>query len=474
MSYPASPTTHPVHDVLRSRRKPLDSIFMPKSVAVIGATDKPGTVGRTILHNLLSSPFGGTVFPINPARSQVLGVKSYPTILEVPEDVELAIIVTPAQTVPGILRDCAARGVQAAIVISAGFKEVGPEGAALEQQVLEEARRGGMRVIGPNCFGVMDPPIGLNATFSRFIARPGSIAFVSQSGALCAAVLDWSMGTAVGFSSFVSVGSMVDVNWGDLIYYFGDDPRTSVIALYMESVGDARSFLSAAREVALTKPILIIKAGRTAAAAQAAASHTGALTGSDEVLATAFRRCGVLRVDTVADLFYMAEVLAKQPRPKGNRLAILTNAGGPGVLAADALMSGGGELAKLAPSTVDRISEFLSPHWSHSNPVDTLGDANAEKYARALELLAEDPNADGVLAVLAAQGMANPTETAERVKLLAPKFSKPLLASWMGGADTAAGDAILKGNNIPSFPHPETAVRIVNFMHRYSANLRAL
>ena len=469
-----SPVTHKVHDVLRTEEQPLDALFAPRSVAVIGATEKPGTVGRAVLWNLITSPFGGSVFPVNPNRPHVLGIRSYPGIKGIPEPVDMAVIITPAETVPGVMRDCAERGVRAAIVISAGFKETGPAGAELEQKVLYEARRGRMRVVGPNCFGVMAPPRGLNATFSHAIAHPGRIAFVSQSGALCAAVLDWSLREQVGFSAFASIGSMLDVGWGDLIYYLGDDPRTSAIMLYMESVGDARSFLSAAREVALTKPIIVIKAGRTEAAAQAAASHTGSLTGSDEVLHAAFRRSGVLRVDTIADLFHMAEVLAKQPRAKGNKLAIVTNAGGPGVLASDALMAGGGELAVLQPQTIEELSQFLSPHWSHSNPVDTIGGANAEQYTQALRTVAKDANADALLAILVAHGMADTTKAAEIIKGFAGELGKPILASWMGGADVEAGEHILNSANIPAYPYPETAARMFNYLWRYSYNIRGL
>src|ERR1700730_13272089 len=328
--------------------RPLDAIFAPRNVAVIGATDKVGSVGRTILWNLVSSPFGGAVFPINPQRPTVLGIKAYPKIEAVPDAVDLAVIVTPAPSVPGIVRECVDAGAKGAIVISAGFKETGEAGAALERQILEEARRGSMRIIGPNCLGVMSPVTGINATFASTTARPGTVGFISQSGALCTGVMDWSGREKVGFSRFVSIGAMLDVGWGDLIDYLGDDAETKSIVIYMESIGDAEAFLSAARRVGLTKPIIVIKPGRTEGAARAAASHTGSLTGSDEVLDAAFRRCGVLRVQTIADLFYMAEVLAKQPRPKGPRLAIVTNAGGPGVLAADGLLSNGGQLAQLS------------------------------------------------------------------------------------------------------------------------------
>lgn len=473
------PTNDPAHNILGYEQQPLDAIFAPKTVAVIGASEKAGSVGRTILWNLLSNPFGGTIFPVNPKRHSVLGIKAYPDIAAVPEPVDLAVVATPAPTVPGVIKECVDAGVKGAIVISAGFKEIGAAGIELERQIMEHARRGNMRIIGPNCLGVMNPLSGLNATFASAMAKPGNVGFISQSGALCTSILDWSFRENVGFSSFISIGSMLDVDWGDLIYYLGDDPRTRSIVIYMESVGNARSFLSAAREVALSKPIIVIKAGRTEAAAKAAASHTGALTGSDEVLDAAFRRCGVLRVYHIAHLFYMAELLAKQPRPSGPRLTIVTNAGGPGVLTTDTLISEGGQLAELAPETIDALNGLLPPHWSHNNPIDILGDADPHRYAKSLEIAAEDPNSDGLLVILTPQSMTDPTQTAEQLKQYVERlhggpYGKPVLASWMGGAEVSAGGAILNSANIPTVPYPDTAVRIFNYMWRYSYNLRGL
>jgi len=472
-------TTDSAHDVLRYEHQPLDALFAPQSVAVIGASERAGSVGRTILWNLISSSFGGTVYPVNLKRSSVLGIKAYKRIADVPDRIDLAVIVTPAPTVPAIVRECVEQGVPGAIIISAGFKETGPAGVELERQIMEEARKGRMRVIGPNCLGIMSPVTGLNATFAQAMARPGNVGFISQSGALCTAILDWSFRENVGFSHFVSIGSMLDVGWGDLIYYLGNDPRTESIVIYMESIGDARAFMSAAREVALTKPIIVIKPGRTKAAAQAAASHTGSLTGSDEVLAAAFRRCGVLRVNRIADLFSMAETLAKQPRPTGNRLAIVTNAGGPGVLATDSLISGGGDLADLAPETLERLNETLPAHWSHSNPVDILGDAGPDRYADTLDILAEDRGNDGMLVILTPQAMTDPTLTAEELKkhhvlMRQKRPNTPLLASWMGGADVSTGERILNQAGIPTFAYPDTAARMFNYMWRYSKNLRGL
>ncbi|WP_321473048.1 bifunctional acetate--CoA ligase family protein/GNAT family N-acetyltransferase [uncultured Paludibaculum sp.] len=462
------------HDFLGHAEHPLDPFFRPKNIAVIGATENPGSVGRTTLWNLISSPFGGAVFPVNPKRSSVLGIKAYKSVKEIPAEVDLAVIVTQSKLIPGLITECGEIGVKSAVVISAGFKETGPEGKELERQLLVNARAAGIRIIGPNCLGIMVPPSGVNATFAAGMARTGSVGFLSQSGALCTAVLDWSLKEQVGFSAFMSLGSMSDVGWGDLIYYLGNDPKTRSILIYMESVGDARSFLSAAREVAYTKPIIVIKAGRTAAGSKAAASHTGSMTGSDDVLDIAFQRSGVLRVTNISDLFYMAEVLAKQPRPKGPRLTVLTNAGGPGVLAADALLLGGGELAEISEQTINELNEFLPSAWSHSNPIDVIGDAGPERYAKSLEVAAKDPNSDGLLVVLTPQAMTDSTQTAQMLKPYAKLGDKPVIASWMGGLDVAAGEQILNQAGIPTFPYPDTAARMFNYMWQYAGNLKAL
>ncbi len=467
-------STDPSYDLLSSRQQPLDFIFNPRTVAVIGASERAGSVGRTILWNLISSPFGGTVYPVNPKRPNVLGIRAYPSVSDIPDEVDLAVIVTPAKTVPDVVRECVRCGVKGAIVISAGFKEIGEEGERLEQEILAEARKGRMRIVGPNCLGVMRPVSGLNATFAGQMARPGNVAFISQSGALLTAILDWSFRENVGFSSFISIGSMLDVGWGDLIHYLGDDPRTRSILLYMESVGDAAAFLSAAREVGFRKPIIVIKAGRSEQAAKAAASHTGTLAGSDEVLSAAFRRSGVLRVDSIADLFYMAEVLSKQPRPRGSRLTILTNAGGPGVLATDALVGGQGELTPISEEAMVEFNAFLPEQWSHGNPVDILGDADPERYAKSLEIAGRDENSDGLLVVLTPQAMTDPTRTAEMLKPYAQMGNKPVLASWMGGSEVAAGERILNNAGIPTFGYPDTAARLFNYMWHYSYNVKGL
>jgi acetyltransferase len=455
-------------------RAGLEPLFLPRSVAVIGATDRAGTVGRSVLSNLLDSKFPLKVHAVNPSHGEVLGIKTYKHIGDIAGGVDLALVVTPAQIVPDIIDECVDAGVRSAVVISAGFREQGPDGAALEEEIKKHLQRGSLRLIGPNCMGFMNPTIGLNATFAKAMPQKGSVAFLSQSGALQTAILDWSRREHVGFSAIVSTGSMLDVGWGDLIYHFGDDPHTKSILLYMESVGDARSFLSAAREIALSKPIIVIKAGRSDAASRAAASHTGALTGSDDVLEAAFRRCGVLRVQNIADLFYMAEVLSKQPRPRGPRLTIVTNAGGPGVLATDALIATNGELTVLSSESLHELDSFLSPHWSHANPVDVLADADADRFVKAVEVVSKDPGSDGLLAIIAPQGHADPTQVAEKMKQYAQGSGKPLLASWMGGDGVAEGTAILNTAGIPTFSYPDTAARAFTYMWRYTYNLRGL
>jgi len=455
-------------------RAGLDPLFLPRSAAVIGATDRAGTVGRSVVSNLLQSKFPIKVHAVNPSHGEVLGIKTHKHIGDIAGGVDLALVVTPAQTVPQIIGECVDAGVKSAVVISAGFREQGHDGAVLEEEIKKHLQRGSLRLIGPNCMGFMNPTIGLNATFAKAMPQKGSVAFLSQSGALLTAILDWSLREHVGFSACVSTGSMLDVGWGDLIYHFGDDPHTKSILLYMESVGDARSFLSAAREIGLSKPIIVIKAGRSDAASRAAASHTGALTGSDDVLEAAFRRCGVLRVQNIADLFYMAEVLSKQPRPRGPRLTVVTNAGGPGVLATDSLMATGGDLTVLSAESLHELDGFLSPHWSHSNPVDVLADADAERFVRAVEIASKDPASDGLLAIIAPQGLADPTQVAERMKPLAHASGKPLLASWMGGDGVEEGTAILNAAGIPTFSYPDTAARAFTYMWRYTYNLRGL
>lgn len=450
----------------------LDAFFQPKTVAVIGAKDTPNSVGRTLMTNLASFP--GKLIPVNPKRKEVCGLPCIPTVVDSKEPIDLAVIVVPAPHVLEVMQTCVQAGVKAAIVIAAGFKESGPEGLRLETAVADTAREGGVRMMGPNCLGVMNPGYGLNASFARGMAQKGSLAFISQSGAMCAAVLDWSLSNGIGFSSFVSIGSMADVGWPDLIEYFGEDPATKGILMYMETVGDPRAFLSTASRVALDKPIIVIKPGRTPEAAKAASSHTGALVGSDAVFDAACERAGVLRVDTVSQLFAIAEVLSCQPKPSGPRLAIVTNAGGPAVLATDAVIQHGAEMAKLSDKTVEHLSTFLPVAWSHSNPVDILGDADPERYEKAVETVLKDTQVDGTLVVLTPQDMTDPTGTAERLKNFGTPSQKPLVASWMGGKSIADGKRIFSKAGIPCFEYPDDASWSLATMWKHAMSINSL
>ncbi|KNB41467.1 acetyl synthetase subunit alpha [Blastocystis sp. subtype 4] len=397
--------------------------------------------------NLIVTPFGGGVYPVNPTRSKVCGIKAYKSIKDVPEQCDLAVICIPAKRVLGAVTECGEAGVRGLIIISAGFKEVGKEGAALEEACLAEARKYNMRVIGPNCLGAMVPTNGLNASFASTMALKGEVAFISQSGALMCAM------DSVCFSAFVSIGSMADVNWGDLIYYFGNDPKTKAILIYMESIGNARSFISAAREVALRKPIIVIKPGRTAAAALTA---------------------GVVRVDTIEQLFDIAAVLDKQPLAAGPRMTVITNAGGPGVITTDEIVTGGGQLAKISPEAMEAYNSFLPGAWSHNNPVDVLGDAPPEMYAKALKVAGDDKESDGMLVILTPQSVTKPTETAVELAKYAHIEGKPVFASWMGGRDLEKGRQILREAGIPVFGSPDVAAKIFNYCWEYSSNLNQM
>ena len=443
----------------------LDPFFSPQSVAVVGASATPGAVGSILMRNLMENPFGGVVYPINPKRHAVHGVYCYPNLKALPEVVDLAVIATPAATVPGMIIECVELGIPAAIIISAGFSELGEHGRQMEAHIRDIAR-GKMRLIGPNCLGVIHPGHNFNASFASTMARPGRVALLSQSGAICTSILDWSKEKHVGFSGFVSVGAMADVDFADLLDYFGDDPNTRSIVLYMESIGNVRKFLSAARAVARSKQVILVKAGRHEAGAKAAASHTGSLAGSDDVFDAAINRAGVLRVDSIPDLFNMAELLALQPPPRGPALAIITNAGGPGVMATDALMLAGGQLAKLSAETKSALDAALPPFWSHANPIDVLGDATPQRYRQTIEICAKDPNIQGLLVLLTPQAMTHPTETARQIVPFAKIEGKPILAAWMGGAEVREGKGVLGAAGIPAYDSPEAAIE--SFLHMVS------
>jgi acetyltransferase len=453
----------------------LRPILQPQSVAVIGASREEGSVGQAILQNLLLGRFTGVVYPVNPNARSVCGVRAYPTILDIPEPVDLAVIVVRAPLVAQVLQQCGQKGVKGAIVISAGFKETGEEGARLEAQLRDIAHRYGIALVGPNCLGVIntDPAVRLNASFAKEMPAQGNIAFISQSGALCTAVLDYAKGQGIGFSKVISLGNKADVNENDFLAYLWRDPQTRVILLYVEDLADGRTFLELAREItgegADRKPILALKAGRTPAGAKAVASHTGSLAGSDEVYQALFIQSGVLRVDTVEDLFEYAIAFAQQPLPKGRRVAIITNAGGPGIMATDACVRYGLALAQLQDETVQRLRMQLPPHASLHNPIDLLGDAQHDRYAAALNAVLVDDRVDGIIVLLTPQAMTDTEEIAKVIVQANQHRLKPILACFMGIVDVSAGVRMLEANGVPCYTFPEDAVRAMAAMAEYMA-----
>ncbi|MBN2198892.1 MAG: GNAT family N-acetyltransferase, partial [Candidatus Aminicenantes bacterium] len=453
----------------------LDRIFKPQRIALVGVTVNPRSVGGKILSNLVSGGFRGVVYPVNPTLEAVMGIQCYPDVRSLPKTPDLAVLCAPAAQVPDLLGQCGEAGILGVIVVSAGFRETGPEGRALEERLAAEARRfPGMRVIGPNCLGVISPAAQLNASFAAAMPAPGHIAFISQSGALCTSVLDWALQEKIGFSHFVSIGNTLDVDFADLIDYFGEDERTKSILLYIESIGQARKFMTAARAFARTKPIIAYKAGRFPESAAVAASHTGALAAEDAVYDAAFQRAGLARVDDIGEIFDVAELIGRQKIPKGPRLGIVTNAGGPGVMAADALIAESGELARLGEKTLDALDESLPPFWSRRNPVDVLGDAKSKLFAKAARFVLEDEGVDAVLVIVTPQAMTNPTAIAREIVALAPEARKPVLAAFLGAGSMAEGLRLLNEAGIPTYTTPEQGVRAFMTLVAYARNLEAL
>ena len=453
----------------------LDKIFDPHRVAVIGASDTPTSVGYTVLRNLIGSGFRGVVYPVNPKRESIQGIQAYKDIPSLPHAPDLAVICTPAKTVPDLIRQCGEVGTRGVVIISAGFREIGAEGRELERLVLEEKNKfDGMRIMGPNCLGIIVPGINLNASFAASSPKKGHVGFISQSGALCTSVLDWAIDEGIGFSYFVSVGNMLDVTMGDLMDYFGSATETQSIILYIESISEAREFMSAARAFARTKPIVAYKAGRFAESAQAAASHTGAMAGVDAVYEAAFQRAGIVRIFDVDDMFDCAELLAKKKTTHGDRLAIITNAGGPGVMTTDALIARNGHIANLSEETIKALDEVLPPFWSHGNPIDVLGDAPADRYAKAMEVVLKDKNVDAALIILTPQAMTDPTATAKAVAKAADGSRKPVLAAWMGGRMVSEGIQIMNEAGLPTYTTPEKAIRAFMHLVSYARNLEVL
>jgi len=453
----------------------LDPLFHPKRIAVIGVTPNPQSVGGKILSNLVGGGFRGVVYPVSAGSEAVLGIPCFPDVASLPKTPDLAIVCAPAAQVPDIVRACGDRGVGSLIVNSAGFREIGPEGRRLEEAVdRERSRFPSMRLLGPNCLGVIVPGAGLNASFAGGMPKDGNIAFISQSGALCSSVLDWEIGEKIGFSYFVSIGNALDVDVGDLIDYFGEDEKTKSIILYIKSITRAREFMSAARSFARSKPILAYKAGRFGASAAAAASHTGAMATEDAVYDAAFHRAGLARVFDIGDIFDCAELLGRQKIPAGPRLGIITNAGGPGVMASDALLALDGKLASLSEETMARLDECLPPIWSHGNPVDVLGDARSKRFEKAADILLADPCIDALLVILTPQAMTNPDTIAKVIGDRAQKTQKPVLAAWLGGPSMREGIRILNEAGVPSYTTPEQAVRAFMTLVSWGGNLEIL
>lgn len=457
-----------------SGRHYLTPLFEPASVAIVGASEIPGKVGTMLLSNMLAAAYRGTLYAVNPKYPAVSGMPCYPSIGKIPAKVDLAVVATPARTVPDVIEECGKAGVRSAVVITAGFSEVGAEGAKLERALLENARRGGVRLVGPNCLGIARPALGLNATFARGAALPGSLGLVSQSGAVCTAMLDWATPNRIGFSSIVSLGGSGDLDFGEIIDYLANDPATEHILLYIEGIRDARRFLSSLRAAARAKPVIVMKVGRHPAGSRAAVSHTGAIVGADDVFDAAVERAGVVRVASVGQLVAAAQALASHVRPKGDRLAVITNGGGPGVMAADRLADLGLSLAELAPETAEALHAVLPSNWSHGNPIDLIGDADSARYKAAVSACLADGGIDGILVILTPQAMTEAEATARAVVEAAHGASKPLIACWMGQASTGAARALLHEAQIPVFRTPEPAVEMFAHVAAYYRNQRVL
>lgn len=452
----------------------LSPLFQPGVVAIIGATSREGALGQVLVHNMLEAGFKGKLFAVNPKYREVQGVPCMRDIEAVPQRVDLAVIATPAPTVPAIVAACGRARVRAVVILTAGFAESGPEGAALEREILNAARRYEMRVLGPNSLGLARPSAGLNATFAHAAPTAGSIGFVSQSGALCAAIMDWAKPSGVGFSNLVALGGSCDLDFGEVLDYLIWDYRTESILLYIEGIRDARRFMSALRTAARAKPIMVIKVGRHPVGSRAAHSHTGAIVGEDAVFDAALRRAGVIRLKYLTQMFAATKALFTRFRPRGNRLAIVTNGGGPGVMAADRAGDLGIPLAELSAETLAALNRLLPRAWSHDNPVDIVGDADPDRYEASVQILLADPHVDGVLAILTPQAMTKPYEIAERIVALDKKAEKPILTCWMGEAQVKKARELFEANAVPNFRTPEPAIDLYSQISAYYQNQKLL
>lgn len=452
----------------------LDKIFRPDSIAIIGASERPGSIGAALMRNLIRGGFAGKIYPINPKHGKIMQIPAYPSVKDIKAPVDLGIIVTPITSGPQIVKECAEADVGGVVIISAGGKEIGEAGKNVEAAIQKAAAHNGLRIVGPNCLGIICSALKLNASFASHMTLPGKMAFISQSGAICTAILDLSIKENIGFSYFVSLGSMLDVDFGDMIDYLGSEPGVSSIVMYVESLTHFRKFMSAARAVSRVKPIIALKAGRTRSGAAAAASHTGALAGEDAVYDAAFKRAGILRVKTFEELFDCAELLAKQPKPTKPGLAIITNAGGPGVMAADALSDYGVEPVQLSPETINKLDEILPPYWSKRNPIDMLGDATLVIFRKVVDICLDAREIDGLLIMTAPQALTDPTGVAASLVDHLKSTSFPVFTCWLGGTDMEKGRDIFNRAEIPTFDSPERAVRAFMDLYRYSKNIEML
>lgn len=452
----------------------LDKLFSPKSIAIFGASNRLNSVGALVYKNLLAGEFQGELYPINPKHKELKGKPCYTSIQEIAAPIDLAVIATPAASVPEIIHTCGEHGVRAAIVLSAGFSEGDGKGAVLDRKMLEEARQYQLRLLGPNCLGLIRPRVGMNATFSKNAALPGQMALVSQSGALCTAILDWAESRKVGFSAIASLGDADDVDFGDILDFLAQDNETKSILLYIEGIRDARRFMSGLRVAARMKPVIVVKAGRHGSGSKAALTHTGALIGDDDVFDAALQRAGVVRAQSISELFAAAQLLSASHRVHGKRLAIITNGGGPGVMATDRAADLGVVLAQLSPSTLQILENGLPAHWSHGNPVDILGDAGEDRYTLATEACINDPNVDGALVMLTPQAMTDPEACARAVISAREKQDKPILACWMGDGHVRSSNALFTRHKIPNFTNPENSVEAFAFLANYTRNQQLL
>jgi len=453
----------------------LDRIFKPDSVAIIGASEREGSIGGSLVKNLIEAGYQGKIFPVNPHHKSIRGLRAYRSVLDIEETIDMAVVSIPISEVPSIIKECVKAKIGGAIIISAGGKEIGEKGKQLEEKIKNEAAKGDLRIFGPNCMGIVSAEPKLNASFARQMPLGGKLAFISQSGAICSAILDLSLKEGIGFRYFVSIGSMLDVDFGDMINYLGNDTQVSSIVLYIENLTNIRKFMSAARAVSRIKPIVVLKAGKSKAGARAASSHTGALAGEDAVYDAAFKRAGIVRVNTIEELFDCAELIAKQPTPSGSGLAIMTNGGGPGVMATDALSTHGLEPVALTPDTIKRLDDFLPPFWSKGNPIDILGDAPPERWRQALEVCFSAKEIKALVIIFVPQALSNARAIAQSiVELLRSKPYPPIFAVWMGGENVEEGRQILNKAGLPTYETPERAISASMYMYSYARNLELL